>query len=410
MTAFDELWAELEPIGKYEPTGGYRRFAYSAAELQCRQWFTARARELGLEVELDRNGNLWAWWVAAGVDPQLPALAIGSHLDSVPDGGAFDGPLGVVSSLAAVKSLQTKGFSPTRPIVIAVFADEEGARFGIACAGSRLMTGQLAADRARALMGRDGVTMAEAMQSAGLDAQALGEDRDLLARIGEYVELHIEQGRSLVDDDASIGVATAIWPHGRYRYTFTGVADHAGTTRMRDRRDPMSAFARTVLSAESAARASDSRATFGRIEVEPNGTNAIPSVVRAWLDARAADAETLHQLLADIEAAARGASAEHGVTVTVDIESETPVVHFHAALRDRVRAAVVAELGDDDVPLLPTGAGHDAGILATAGLPTAMLFVRNRTGISHSPREFADRDDCLRGAPSLVAVLQELAG
>ncbi len=410
MTAFDELWSELEPIGKYAPTGGYRRFAYSEAELECRQWFSARAKDLGLEVELDRNGNLWAWWIPEGVDAQLPALAIGSHLDSVPDGGAFDGPLGVVSSLAAVKSLQAKGFSPARPVVIAVFADEEGARFGIACAGSRLMTGQLSAERARSLVDRDGLTMAEAMQSAGFDAQALGEDRALLARLGEYVELHIEQGRSLVDDDAPIGVATAIWPHGRYRYTFTGVADHAGTTRMRDRKDPMSAFARTVLSAEAAARASDSRATFGRMEVEPNGTNAIPGVVRAWLDARAADAETLNRLLADIEAAARGASAEHGVTVTLDVESETPVVHFDAALRDRVRAAVVAELGDNDVPLLPTGAGHDAGILATDGLPTAMLFVRNRTGISHSPREFADRDDCLRGVTALAAVVRELAG
>jgi N-carbamoyl-L-amino-acid hydrolase len=252
--------------------------------------------------------------------------------------------------------------------------------------------------------------MAEAMAAAGLDPAALGPDPELLARLGEYVELHIEQGRSLVDDEAAVGVASAIWPHGRYRYTFTGVADHAGTTRMRDRRDPMSAFAHTVIAAEAAAKASESRATFGRLEVEPNGTNAIPSVVRAWLDARAADAGTLAELLAAIESAARQAAVTSGVAVELAIESETAIVSFDTALRDRVHLAAVQALGGAAVPLLPTGAGHDAGILATHGLPTAMLFVRNRTGTSHSPAESADRADCLLGVEVLEAVVRDLAG
>ena len=410
MSTFDELWAQLAPIGLWPATGGYRRFAYSAAELECRAWFVEQATALGLQCERDRNGNLWAWWIPPGIDAKQPALAIGSHLDSVPDGGAFDGPLGVVSSLAAISSLQDKGFAPSRPVVVAVFADEEGARFGIACAGSRLMTGQLTAERARGLVGRDGVTMAEAMRAAGLDPAALGQDRELLARLGEYVELHIEQGRSLVDDEAALGVATAIWPHGRYRYTFTGVADHAVTTSMRDRREPLSALAHTVLAAEAAAKASASRATFGRIEVEPNGTNAIPSAVRAWLDARAADADTLAELLGTIEGAARAAAEASGVGVELVIESETAIVAFDAALRDRVQLAAVQALGGAVVPLLPTGAGHDAGILASHGLPTAMLFVRNRTGISHSPSESADRADCLLGVDALEAVVRELAG
>lgn len=409
MTTFEAMWTQLAPIGRYEPTGGYRRFAYNDAELQCRAWFLGHAEALGLRCERDRNGNLWAWWLPAGVDEQQPAIVIGSHLDSVPDGGAFDGPLGVVSSLAAVSSLQHKGFSPSRPVAIAVFADEEGARFGIACAGSRLMTGQLPAHRARALVGRDGVTMAEAMRAAGMDPDGIGEDRALLDRIAAYVELHIEQGRSLVDEDAAIGVATAIWPHGRYRYTFTGVADHAGTTRMRDRRDPMSAFALTVLAAEEAARRTDSRATFGRIEVEPNGTNAIPSVVRAWLDARAADAEALGVLLTAIEQAARSAGEQHGVSVDLAVESETEIVTFDAALRNRVHAVTTAALHGATVPLLPTGAGHDAGILAIDGVPTAMLFVRNHTGISHSPAETAHVEDCLLGVTALAAVVQDLA-
>ena len=276
MTVFDSLWSELEPIGRNASTGGYRRYAFDTAELDCRAWFIATAESRGLDVELDRNTNLWAWWVPPGVDPAAPALVIGSHLDSVPDGGAFDGPLGVVSAFAALDAVRASGVVPDRPVALVAFADEEGARFGIACAGSRLMTGQLDPDRARSLMGRDGATMAEAMTKVGFDPSALGPDPERLARIDAFVELHIEQGIGLVDQDAAVGVAESIWPHGRYRFTFRGRADHAGTTRMRDRQDPMIAYAHAAIAADAAARATESRATFGRLEVEPNGTNAIP--------------------------------------------------------------------------------------------------------------------------------------
>ena len=409
MTEFDTLWAELEPIGRFAATGGYRRYAYDTAELECREWFVSTATARGLDVEVDRNGNLWAWWIPSGVRPDAPALVIGSHLDSVPDGGAFDGPLGVVSSFAALDAARSAGLAPVAPIAVVAFADEEGARFGIACAGSRLMTGQLQPDKARALRGRDGVTMAEAMAVVGHDPSGLGRDDERLARIGMFVELHVEQGRFLIDQGASVGVATSIWPHGRYRFTFRGVADHAGTTRMVDRHDPMIAFARTVLSANAAARERDSRATFGRLEVEPNGTNAIPSEVRAWLDARAVDQRTLDEMLERISTDAKVSSVENGTDVDVTAESVTAVLDFDEALRDRLAAAIAVEQGVPAVPMLPTGAGHDAGILASAGVNTAMLFVRNPTGVSHSPHEHAERDDCVAGVKALAAVLRELA-
>lgn len=407
MHSFDSMWDALLPVGRHGGTGGYRRFAYNAAELECREWFIGAAAALGLDVQHDRNGNLWAWWNPTGAEGK--AVVIGSHLDSVPDGGAFDGPLGVVSSLAAVQALQHKGFSPARPVGIACFADEEGARFGIACAGSRLLTGQLAPDKARALVGRDGATMAEAMRSAGVEPEHIGRDDEMLARIGTYVELHVEQGRYLIDTDAPVGVATAIWPHGRYRYTFCGTADHAGATRMQDRHDPMLSYAHTAIAAEAAARRLDSRATFGRMEVEPNGTNAIPSVVRAWLDARAADEAGLQELLAEVRAAANADAGPRGISVDIVAESELPVVEFDVPLRERVRASVARQRGVAEVPILPTGAGHDAGILAGAGIPSAMLFVRNPTGISHSPDEFAERTDCHAGVEALVAVVEDLA-
>ena len=409
MTEFETLWAELEPIGRFAVTGGYRRFAYDTAELECREWFVSTATARGLDVEVDRNGNLWAWWIPSGVNADAPALVIGSHLDSVPDGGAFDGPLGVVSSFAALDAARSGGLSPGVPIAVVAFADDEGARFGFACAGSRLMTGQLQPDKARALRGRDGATMAEAMVAAGHDPSGLGRDDERLARIGMFVELHVEQGRFLIDEGASIGVATSIWPHGRYRFTFRGVADHAGTTRMVDRHDPMIAFARTALSANEAARERDSRATFGRLEVEPNGTNAIPSEVRAWLDARAMDQRTLDEMLERIRTDAKVSSLENGTEVDVTAESVTAVLDFDEELRDRLAAAIAIAQGVPAIPVLPTGAGHDAGILASAGVNTAMLFVRNPTGVSHSPHEHAERDDCLAGVEALTAVLRELA-
>lgn len=409
MAAFDDLWSQLEPIGRDPATGGYRRFAYQTSELQCREWFASAAAERGLEVHPDRNGNLWAWWMPPGVDPKTPALVVGSHLDSVPDGGAFDGPLGVVSAFAALDLLRSEDFLADRPMAVVAFADEEGAPFGIACAGSRLLTGELDPDRARGLRGRDGRTMAEAMQAAGHDPAWLGRDDPLLARIGCYVELHVEQGRALVDLDAPIGVATAIWPHGRYRFDFAGQANHAGTTRMPDRRDPMIAFARTALAAREAALGVDARATFGRLEVEPNGTNAVPSLVRAWMDARAESDTQLAALVQGISEAAREASTGNGTKVDMVAESVSGATVFDAALRDRVARTVSDALGGAPIPILPTGAGHDAGILTAAGIPSAMLFVRNPTGISHAPDEFAEPDDCLIGVTALAAVMRSLA-
>jgi N-carbamoyl-L-amino-acid hydrolase len=409
MSDFDRLWSELEPIGRDPATGGYRRFAYQPAELLCREWFTSTAADRGLQTDTDRNGNLWAWWFPDGCDPDAPALVVGSHLDSVPDGGPFDGPLGVVSAFAALDDLRQSGWKSDCPIAVVAFADEEGAPFGIACAGSRLLTGELDPDRARGLRGRDGRTMAEAMAAAGHDPTGLGRDEELLARIGCYVELHVEQGRALVDLDAQVGVASAIWPHGRYRFDFGGQANHAGTTLMADRRDPMIAYAATALAARAAALATQARATFGRLEVEPNGTNAIPSRVRAWLDARAASDTELQALVEEVQQAAEQASAANGTSVDLVAESVSGATVFEVGLRERVQSAASQALDSDPVPILPTGAGHDAGILSAAGIASAMLFVRNPTGISHAPDEFAEPGDCHAGVRALVGVIRSLA-
>ena len=396
---FAATWEGLAGIGRDRRTGGYRRSAWTGADAELREWFGDQARRRGLDVERDRNGNLWAWWGRPGPG----AVVTGSHLDSVPDGGAFDGPLGVVSGFLALDELRARGAQPRRPVAVVCFGDEEGARFGVACAGSRLLTGSLDPDRARGLRDADGVSMAEAMARAGVDPAGLGRDEEALGRIGTLVELHVEQGRelTLAGAGAPVGLATSIWPHGRWRLTFQGRGDHAGTTALADRRDPVLPLARTVLAARELAGAAGAVATVGRVEVHPNATNAIPSRVRAWLDARGPQG-VVDALVEDVAAAARRAGDEHGVEVEVSEESLSPAVELDAGLRARLDAVL------GGVPAVPTGAGHDAGVLSAA-VPAAMLFVRNPTGVSHSPAEHADEQDCVAGVHALAAVLEDLA-
>jgi N-carbamoyl-L-amino-acid hydrolase len=393
VSDFDSLWSAIEPIGRHPGTGGYRRFAWTGEDATLREWFAGEAARRGLTVVLDRAGNQWAW---QGDPDETPGVVVGSHLDSVPDGGAFDGPLGVVSAFGALDALRDRGFVASRPLGIANFGDEEGARFGVACAGSRIVTGALSADRARALTDAEGRTLAEAMRAAGQNPQELGRDDETLRRIASFVELHVEQGRNLVDQHRAIGVASAIRPHGRWRIDLPGEANHAGTTRLTDRRDAMLAAAEVVLAARAAAQRHNAVATCGKLRVEPNGVNAIASHVTLWLDARAATSEQARAVVADVAAAAAG----HGGTLTEESWSEATT--FPSAAR------IAALL--DDAPILDTGAGHDAGILAAAGIPAAMVFVRNPTGISHSPAEHAERDDCLAGVAALATVIEGLAG
>ncbi|SEC03937.1 N-carbamoyl-L-amino-acid hydrolase [Streptomyces melanosporofaciens] len=405
--SFHEMWRDLAPIGRNTTTNGYRRYAWTEADADCRAWFKAQTETRGLTYEVDRNGNQWAW---LGDPTAGNAVVTGSHLDSVPDGGAFDGPLGVVSSFAALDELRARGAHPTKPLAIVNFGDEEGARFGLACVGSRLTAGQLTTDQAHRLRDADGLSLPQAMERAGYDPDAIGPDPERLARIGAFVELHIEQGRALAArsdsgsaaGNAPVGVASAIWPHGRWRFDFHGEANHAGTTRIEDRRDPMLTYANTVLAARKKARIAGALATFGKVSVEPNGVNAIASLVRGWLDSRAADEETLAAVVGEIERAAQERGERDGVDVRVTRESFTPVVEFAHDLRDRLSGLL------GGVPVLPTGAGHDAGILS-ASVPTAMLFVRNPTGVSHSPAETAGEDDCLAGVAALAEVLEGLA-
>ncbi len=436
--SFGQMWTDLQGVGR-ATSGGYRRYAWTAVDHTLREWFAGECARRSLELVEDRVGNQWGWWgdpdaaVAAG----RPGVAVGSHLDSVPDGGAYDGPLGVVSAFAAIDALREGGVQPTVPLAVVNFVDEEGARFGVACAGSRLLTGALAADDALALTDANGLSMAEALTAAGRDPRQLGADPEALSRVGRFVELHIEQGRALVHRGQAVGLGSDIWPHGRWRIDLPGEANHAGTTAMADRRDAVISMAQVTVQARDLAIQHGGVATVGKVRIVPGGVNAIASHVTAWLDVRGSRPDAVGEVVSALAQTVESLGGE------IAQESWTPATPFDSALTQRLGevlderrtssrwrnpAAVVdglqiergaaAEAGDAtevigspstlSVPLLSTGAGHDAGILARAGVPTAMLFVRNPTGVSHSPAEFAELADCHKGVAALTVCIADL--
>ncbi|MEV6492611.1 Zn-dependent hydrolase, partial [Actinoplanes sp. NPDC051633] len=345
--SFAGLWREIAPIGRHDD-GGYLRYALGDAELVLRDWFRNQADRRDMTVTEDGNGNLFAWTGEPWADG---TVLTGSHFDSVPHGGGYDGPLGIVSAFLAVDRLREMSYSGSsvapsqnrggggggarvatagrvaaRNVGVVAFCEEEGGRWGVPCLGSRLLTGAIDPGRAAALRDKDGVTFAEALGGRPAGQRPLGSVKAL-------VELHIEQGRAL---DAPVGVASAIWPHGRWRIDFRGDADHAGTTRMADRRDPMLTFAYTVLAANKEARLAGAHATMARVAVEPNATNAIPSLVRGWLDARAADTPTLDSLVEAVTKRAIDRASRDGTEVEVTPESVSPEVAFDTALAERL--------------------------------------------------------------------------
>lgn len=391
------ILSEIAQVGADVQRGGYSRPVYSAAERDLRSWFIEHAQKRGLDLETDRNGIIWAW--SGGVGPG--ALVTGSHLDSVPGGGAYDGPLGVASALVAFDQLAARGVGGRR--AIAVFPEEEGSRFGLACLGSQLMAGVVSPARALALKDADKTSFAEVARAAGLDPAHIGADPEGLARIDTFVELHVEQGRGLIDLDRPVAVASSILGHGRWRVTITGEGNHAGATLMADRRDPMVAAAQVVVAVRSLARQTrDARATVGRLTPTPGGTNVIASRVDLWLDVRHPDDTVVHALIEQIRQATSAVAAEEGCTAALVQQSYSPTVDFDAQLRDDLVGVL------SNAPVLASGAGHDAGVLKEH-VRTAMLFVRNPTGVSHSPLEHVENTDAESGAQALADCLERLS-
>lgn len=428
MSTVNSLMAAIADVGTDPKRGGYSRPVYSGSELTLREWFVSEAGSRGLEVETDRNGIIWAWWdlppgaagSAAGsvAESRKGALVTGSHLDSVPGGGAFDGPLGVASALAAVDLLQAREaageLSRSRALAVAVFPEEEGSRFGVACLGSRLLAGAISPEKALNLTDAEGLTFGEVARSNGLDPARIGHDPQTIGLIGDFVELHVEQGRGLNTPEfteadgrqPAVAVGSSILGHGRWRISVHGQGNHAGTTLMADRADPMIAAAEIVLAVRRAAASHEgARGTVGRVEPVPGGTNVIASRVDLWLDVRHPEDAVTAQVVEEIHRRSREIAAVEGCTAEMTEESYSGTVHFTPELTRALETSV--RRTEADAPTLATGAGHDAGVLA-AHVPSGMIFVRNPSGISHSPEEHVEDADADLGVLALADALEEL--
>ena len=392
-----EQLARLYAIGDGE---GANRPGLSDAEQAAHDLVAGWMQSAGLSVTRDWAGNLYGR--LAGTEPDAAEVWSGSHLDTVPSGGRFDGALGVVAAAQALSRINAAGRRPRRTLTAVAFRDEEGWRFGHGFFGSRAVTGTLvpgSVDSADS----DGVTVRAALERLGLDA---GEHSGALVGFPDcFVEVHIEQGPTLAEAGASLGLVESIASIVEFDVRFHGTEGHAGTTPMRLRRDAGAAAAGFHLEITEAAKEIEGAvATIGRVTLEPGASNVIPGTSRVVVDARAPDDERRDRLADAIAHIARSAAERHGCQTTVTVVARTPATVMDPRVRDAIQRAVT------DAPVLPSGAGHDAQILGAAGIPVGMLFVRSLAGgISHSPREHTSDEDVEAAVDALEAALLALA-
>jgi N-carbamoyl-L-amino-acid hydrolase len=393
----------LSSIGRLAG-GGITRTSFSAADLAARQWYQERCAQAALALRTDGIGNMFAEAPGTGAGPA--AVWSGSHLDTVPDGGAFDGAVGAIAALECVRRLAEEHVELARPVRAVVFADEEGNYNHLL--GSTALTRDFTPAELAGMTGRDGDRLIDAVTAIGWDSDALTGNRVDPEQVYAFVELHIEQGPNLEASGTDIGVVTSIVAIGGAVAEFGGRADHAGTTPMTQRRDPLRAAAQLIaaLPAITAAVSDTAVATCGKLVTLPGGANVVPAVVRMLLDYRDPDAGRLARLDEQLIAAARHAAAAHDVTLHWAAEAPVAPVELDPRVRSSI-AAHARELGLSEVAM-PSGAGHDAQNMATLA-PTGMIFVPSRDGRSHSPAEHTDWDDIENGANVLLATLTELA-
>jgi len=354
-------------------------------------------------VRRDAAANLWARFEPPGSEGRSPSTVVGSHLDSVPEGGRFDGALGVLCAVEAVDAILDAGARFRRPVEIVAWADEEGARFGIGLYGSCAAFGRLP-DRALERRDRDGVSIAEALRALGERGDATTARRDP-KELAAYIEPHIEQGPRLADSGLPLGVVSDIVGIFHGRVTVVGRADHAGATVMTARADALAGSSEMVLAIEALAKGrGDAVGTVGEIAVRPGAKNVVPGECVFSLDLRAA--RGLDDLVRDVRAAIRRIGDARRLTSSIDVLANVPAAPLDAGMRDLMRRAA-ASVGVD-APELTSGAGHDAQNAALSGVPSGMLFIRS-TGGSHTPRELATVDDAALAADALAFALRELA-
>jgi beta-ureidopropionase / N-carbamoyl-L-amino-acid hydrolase len=401
----DRLWSRIEALSRFtDPAKPWTRRAFDAQFAQGRAWLAEEFKAAGLAVEVDVGGNLIGR--TPGTGRGLGALVAGSHSDTVPSGGRFDGMLGLLAALEAAQAIREQKVSLKHPLEVVDFLAEEPSDFGISCVGSRSWAGVLtASDLARSLPSKG--TLASAIDSVGGRAEQLGKAVRSQGSVAAYVELHIEQGLVLAERKAEIGVVTAIVGIRRHEVTVEGRADHAGTTPMSLRRDALVGAAGFIRAVDELARLRPSQsaylvATVGKLSLAPNAINAVPGSVRMILETRSTDETALLQFEQELWKQTEGELNDRGLRLTRSLLSQTLPTACSSSIQNTIEEACVA--AGFNSTRLPSGAGHD-GVFVARIAPMGMIFVPCREGRSHAPEEWAEPTDCANGARVLAETL-----
>ena len=392
-------FAELGVIGRNPSGRGYQRLSWSQAERDAHQWFRERAQGLGFEAWTDPAGNSFADF-SGGASPDEPALAIGSHLDSVPFGGAFDGGLGVVAALIAAKAIRDQGATLRRPLRLAAFTDEEGARFGTGLLGSKALAGALDMDLVRQAADQNNILLKDAMARYGFDLEALPSTHKLLPRFFGYLELHIEQGPRLEQRGIATAAVSVITGIRHLRLEYLGQTNHAGTTPKPERRNALRAAAEAIAAFSRWVDNTDNLvANPGHITVHPNATNVVPGEAQLDWDIRSPDPALLDQAVNRLTSTANEVAQPFQVTVRHHGYHDVPA----CAMSEPWMRLIEEAAGDLHLSTtrLVSWAGHDASVLGRV-IPAAMILVPSRAGVSHAPEESSSDSAMLDGTRLLA--------
>ncbi|WP_410218624.1 Zn-dependent hydrolase [Paracoccus sp. (in: a-proteobacteria)] len=398
----------IEGIDRFNATPGQgtTRLTYSLQYKQARDFVAAQMTNAGLSVREDAVGNIFGR--IEGSRPELAPILVGSHLDSVPNGGRFDGPAGVVAGIETAFLFRELGLRPERPIEVVALIEEEGARFGGGLFGSRLLTGQLDPAILDELRDDDGISAAQAMKGYGLDPAQAGKAVLEPGAIHAFLELHIEQGPVLEAEGRDIAIVDRIVGLAQLKVTVRGQAGHAGTTPMNARRDALVGAVAILSQLPDLARAvgRDAVLTVGKMEVLPGGANVIPDVVSFSVDLRAPDEADVLQMIDMTQAVVRRTTG-NGLEASIEHQLYAPPTplsgQIHAALTGQADALGLSHR------VMVSGAGHDAMIMAGIA-PTGLIFVPSRGGISHAPEEWTDYAQLARGIDVIFATIRQMAG
>lgn len=388
------------------PGEGINRLAFTDADWAGRQYIIDRMTDAGLSVEIDDFGNVIAYKI--GKKPDLPVVMVGSHTDSVPNGGNYDGVVGVLSAIEVIRSMTDDGYEHDHTIAVVSFMCEESGRFGNATLGSKAMRGELTLQDLHRLVDKQGISLYEALKGRNLNPDGI-ETMVYKRPVKSFTEIHIEQGKVLEHEQKTIGIVTGIAAPERFYVTIRGNADHSGATPMSLRHDALCGASKIILGIEEIASMQEEPpvvGTVGVVEVTPGAMNVIPGAVKLGVDIRSISKAARNSVVTLVKEFIDITAEKRGLSYTIETIAQDYPVEMHPAMIREIEEAVKS-VGVEYMTM-PSGAGHDAMHWAEA-VPTGMIFIPCRDGISHNPAEFAEMDDIVTGAEVLDKVLRKLS-